>query len=328
LKFYNNIVSGAHRPIHLDYLGFNIANPGRSYIYNNLSQPKRRLGGQKAPYGILFAKSRNADVYDNQIITDYGRGFMLDGYGQGVPRGTDYMYVYNNRVDVQYSIEVTGSQNYPENNVYGVRDRYSSGNNTFQNNTIMVTNDAGTSGNKKASCFEIASDAFDTLMVNLVVADNIAIARDGTAATNPMCFTFGNCNELSITDNQYITEGGVRTAGNNGSATLVFTGNTVFSPTRITPPAVPTGLKVIKFLTGNYLLRWDDNSEADVLEYYVYKDGSKISGLSTRGGTFYIDRDVSGTHTYAISAVNLSGDESSTTSTVSTSTAQDGWWEQ
>ena len=327
LSFHDNIVSGAHRPMHLDYLGFGITSPGKSYIYNNLAQPKRRLGGQKAPYGILFAKSRNVDVYDNQIITDYGRGFMLDGYGQGVPRGTDYIYVYDNRVDVQYSIECVATENYPENNVYGIRDRYSSGNNTFENNIVMVTNDAGTGGNRKATCFAIASDAFDTLMVNLVVTDNIAIARAGTAADNPQCFGFGNCKEISITDNEYQTDGLVRTAGNNGCETLVFTGNTVFGPTRNNPPATPTGLRLVKFLNGNYLLRWDDNSEPDVLEYYVYKDGSKISGLSTRGGTFYIDRDVSGTHTYAISAVNLSGDESSTTSTVSTSNAQDGWWE-
>ena len=79
---------------------------------------------------------------------------------------------------------------------------------------------------------------------------------------------------------------------------------------------------VVAFAT--YLLEWGSNSEADVFEYIVYRDGEKLP-MSPRGGTFYVDVDVGGTHAYSISALTLSGNEGPRCSEVSTASAQNGW---
>ncbi len=77
---------------------------------------------------------------------------------------------------------------------------------------------------------------------------------------------------------------------------------------------------------SSYLLRWTKNTELDVFEYNVYKDGQKMS-ITSRGGLFYVDEDVSGSHTYSISALTISGTESARSSSVSTNDAANGWWE-
>jgi len=76
------------------------------------------------------------------------------------------------------------------------------------------------------------------------------------------------------------------------------------------------------------LLRWDDritvHAEAQTDEYEVYRDGEAID-LTARGGTFYVDVDVGGTHTYSISALTLSGKEGAKCPEVSTTSAGNGW---
>ena len=96
------------------------------------------------------------------------------------------------------------------------------------------------------------------------------------------------------------------------------------SPTPTPTPAAPTGLRLTKFF-DDYVLQWDDNTEADVLEYYVYKNGARIP-ISSRGGTFYVDRNVAGTHTYSVSALTLTGTEGPRCTAVSTTTAGNAWW--
>jgi len=98
----------------------------------------------------------------------------------------------------------------------------------------------------------------------------------------------------------------------------------VLSFTPITSVA-PTGLSIRRFL-DSYLLKWSPNSEGDVYEYHVYRDGAKIPGLSSRGGTFYVDADIGGTHTYSIRALTLSGNEGPRCPEVSTTSAKIGWW--
>ncbi len=322
VSIHDNILVGGHRGMQCAYLGYALANPGQSSIYNNLIQQTRSLEGSKAPYGILLARSRNVHVYNNQIITDHGRGIMLDGWDQGVPQGTDYCQVYDNRIDVQYTNMSTGGS-YPEDRVYGIRDRYSSGNNAFENNILMVTNEVPSSLETRVNyAFYIGSDALDGLMENIVVQDNTIFVRDGASGVSMSAFYFGHAESVSVINNQYQTAGSFSTV-NGYVVDLVLSGNTVFTPPASTP-AAPNGLRLTKFL-NDYLLQWDDNSEADVYEYRVYRDGTPLP-ISTRGGTFYVDRNVTGTHDYSVTAVTLTGSQSLQCAPVSSTTAANAWW--
>ena len=82
-------------------------------------------------------------------------------------------------------------------------------------------------------------------------------------------------------------------------------------------------MNITKFF-DSYLLKWTDNGESQVYQYCVYRDGEKLD-IFPRAGTFYVDVDIGGTHTYQVSALNLAGDESVPCSAVSTDSAALGW---
>ena len=319
IEIYDNILVQGHRGLNLNYVGRYTENPTRSYIHNNLIQPVR-TPGTKWPVGIGLAQNRNVHVYDNQVISDDARGLVLDGLGY-VTRGTDYVTVYNNRIDVEYIIPAGGGA-YPENNVFGLYDRYASGDNTFENNIVIVNNavDGAT------AAVRIGSDFTDPLMKGIVVKDNILVARKGSV------FLWGVVDEVNVINNKYL--GDVFSANNwdanqygmNIGDEILVSGNTELTLESYTP-ATPTGLYITKFL-NSYLLRWDDNldkGESQTYEYIVYRDGQKLP-ISPRGGTFYVDVDVGGTHTYSISALTLSGNEGPRCPEVSTNSAKIGWW--
>ncbi len=314
VNIYNNILYGGHRGVGAITMGLSAASPDQTNIYNNLIQ-QTRAEGSKAPYGIYVPKGQNVHVYNNQIISDNGRGIIIDGWGQGVSKGANNNLVEDNRIDVQYS-ESASSGAYVENNVYGIRDRYSSGDNTFQNNTVMVTNEV----NGDLYGFYIGSDATDHLMKNLNVKNNTIIARKGTNSRTPYVFAFSYADQVSVTDNKYLTDGQLEFSGNVTDLTM---SNNVPLNIPQSSPAAPTGLTLTKFLNC-YVLQWTNNSEPDVFEYIVYRDGQKMN-MSPRGGTFFIDGDVSGSHSYSLSALTLSGTEGPRSSSISTSEAADGW---
>jgi hypothetical protein len=316
LKIHDSVLIAGHRGMYVNSVNANgSANP--SLIYNNKIQQSRRKGS-KAPYGILAGgKSHNIDIYDNQIISDDGRGINMDGWGMGVPSGASGNKIYRNRIDVQYSSQAT-TGGYVENNVYGIRDRYSSGDNLFEDNTIIVSSDIA--GNIYG--FYIGSDGPDSLMKNIEARNNNIIARRGYSSNNPYAFRFDYADSVSITGNRYATEGGFST-GTNLVTSLTNSNNTVLAP-GATTPAAPAGLKIIKFM-DSYLIEWNANSEADVYEYVVYRDGVKLP-ISPRGGTFYVDVGIGDTHNYSVSARTLAGVEGTQSASVSTSTAKNGWW--
>jgi hypothetical protein len=158
-------------------------------------------------------------------------------------------------------------------------------------------------------------------MTGLVASNNTVIARNGGVSGNrPIAFAFSSTTEAKVLNNKY--QAPTFLSGAGSVASLTNTGNTVFAPPATTP-AVPTGLKIQKML-DSWLLSWNDNGQADVLEYVVYRDGVRLP-ISTRGGTFYVDQGVGGTHTYAVSAVNLAGAESAKSAAVSTANASIAW---
>jgi hypothetical protein len=104
-------------------------------------------------------------------------------------------------------------------------------------------------------------------------------------------------------------------------ANLTFTNNTPLTIPPSSALAAPTGFALAHCL-NSYVLTWNANPEADVLEYVVYRDGAKLP-ISPRGGTFYVDVDaaLSGPHSYAVSALALSGLEGPRSAAISTASA-------
>jgi len=120
-------------------------------------------------------------------------------------------------------------------------------------------------------------------------------------------------------NDDYYNNGGIDKLNESGNTPIVLNSYT---------PAAPTGLSIVRFF-NSYLLRWDDNlkkGETQTYEYIVYRDGQKLD-ISPRGGTFYVDIDVDGMHTYSVSAINLSKIEGPKSESVSTSNAKNGWWD-
>ncbi|MHA1231752.1 MAG: hypothetical protein ACTSPQ_13980 [Candidatus Helarchaeota archaeon] len=322
MKIYDNILVKGHRGINLNFFGIYVDSPQKTYVYNNLIQHER-TPGTKAPYGIALAKCRNVDVFNNQIISDNGRGIILDGLGQGVPRGTDYINVYNNRVDVQYSVMANSGQ-YVENNIYALRDRFSSGDNVIKDNIFMVENEV----EGYLHAISIGSGATDPLMKNIKVFNNTIIARDqnNKAWGGPYIFYLQYVNDMEIVDNQYFTDGKFSNEGEYEFHVdhLIKSGNEKINPSNGVP-SPPTGLTITKFL-NSYLIQWEPNPEANVFEYIVYKDGQKLP-ISPRGGNFYVDVEVDGIHSYSISALTLNNIEGPKSNEISTNNAKNGWWD-
>lgn len=315
VEVHDNILVGGHRGMQLIYIGADNAN--RSDVYKNRIQQKRRPGS-KAPYGILLAgRSHNVHIYDNQIISDDGRGINLDGWGQGVEVGASGNFIYGNRIDVQYSSSATEGE-YVENNVYGIRDRYSSGDNTFEDNTVMVASDV----RGDVFGFFIGSDEADPLMRNIIVRNNTVIARRGKVKANePYAFQFSSADSVAVMDNKYVADG--FSVGDEAVGRLTLSGNTVLPRESGSPPA-PEGVTVTRFL-DSYLVEWSDVATKGVYEYVIYRDGKRLP-ISPRGGTFYVDVGAAEARTYAVSAMTLDGREGPRSTEVSTEAAADGWW--
>lgn len=316
VQIHDNILVAGHRGMQLAYVGTLTAS--RSNVYRNRIQQKRSVGS-KAPYGILLAKSHNVYVAANQIISDDGRGIILDGWEQGTSEGATRNSVIGNWIDVQYS-SVASSGAYVENNVFGIRDRYSSGDNVFGWNNIIVSNDVA----GQIFGLYIGSDAVDPRMVRIYARSNTVIGRRGIIASNrPYAFMFDFAQSIVATDNRY--RGTTSVSGGWRVKSLSWVRNAFMTPTP-TAPTAPQGVTLRRFL-DSYMLAWGRNPEADVYEYRVYRDGVALP-ISTRGGFFYVDvgADDGLAHTYSVAAITLNGLESPQSATISTADAQNAWW--
>jgi len=321
---HDNILVNCHIGISMEESSIG---PGKN-IYNNLIQHKRRPG-IKQPMGIhLSALVANYEVYDNQIITDYGRGIYVSGYGDG-EQGPRDITIRDNRVDVDLLEAATaGSGNYPENNAFGLYDRYGAGRITYTNNIILADNHVDY---QKVGVF-VGSDSRDSLMVDLIYEDNTIISK-GEA------FEYAAVEDVQVRNNEYMAptfslcgwdceHSGV-SIGNE----IIESGNSQITPQSYTP-AAPTGLRITRFL-DSYLLQWNDNNEAQTYEYILYRDGALIPAnpedtvdhITPRGGTFFIDVDAAGSHTYTVAGLNLNSQEGPQSASVSSVDAANGWWD-
>ena len=323
-RVHDNVIVGGHRGIDCTLVGNKSLSNPRSYIYNNYIQ-NARTGGVKQPMGISVTESNNFDVYGNQVISDDSRGISICNWGNG-SAGITGTVVYNNRVDVGYTLPAQGGQ-YPENHVNAVRSRYGAYGIVYRDNIFIVDN-AVAGG--QTECLNMGSDTPDNQANNQVI-NNVLINHDRSNTWSGGIAM--DCDKwLLISGNQYYglpqLHGiwyGEWAYTHDGGANYppTVTGNTNIAPTSYVP-GVPTGLSLRKFF-NSYLLTWNLLNESQTYEYYVYRDGSKIPGISSRGGSFYIDPDATGTHTYQVSAVNLNGQEGAPCAAVSTNAATDGW---
>lgn len=324
MQIYDNILEGCHQGISLGYLGLNSTDTPdkitRSYVYNNLIQHER-TPGTKAPYCIALGKCWKVDIYGNTCISDNGRGIILDGLGFGVPTGTEYCNVYENRIDANYQTPAKGGE-YPENHVIGIRDRYSSGNNANYDNIILVDNGVS----DEVECVMVGSDAPDAKMVNLSYTGNTCINQHGGRAA--WVYAVFDGATTTVSNNSYIADTfwlGDWDYYDGGGEAPAMSNNKKITPTSYTP-GTPSGLSLRKFF-DSYVLQWNLNTgESQTLEYKVYRDGSPLD-ISTRGGGFYVDVGVSGVHRYSVSAINLAGIEGQVSPSISTDYAGNGWWD-
>jgi hypothetical protein len=312
VEIFDNVLVGCHRGMQL--IGLGAQNANKSEIYRNRIQHLRR-SGSKAPYGILLAgRSHNVHIRDNEIVSDDGRGINIDGWGQGVDEGASGNVIANNRIDVQYSSVATSGE-YVENNVYGIRNRYSSGDNLFEGNTIIVTSEVP----GDVFGFYIGSDEPDPLMRNIEVRDNTIIARKGRG-NRPVAVQLSASESIAITGNRYLAPTFID--GKSDVRSLQADGNSPIADAAGEVAAV-TGLGLRRFGDA-YLLEWQAAPEAGPREFVVYRDGRRLP-VSLRGGTFYVDVGVDGQHEYAVSAVDHDGREGPRSAPVSTAEASVGW---
>ena len=85
-----------------------------------------------------------------------------------------------------------------------------------------------------------------------------------------------------------------------------------------TPPAIPTGLAATAG-TGSVTLTWSPNAESDLAGYRVYRNGAASPLNSTLlTGASYADSALTNgiTYSYAVTAVDTSGNESARSATV------------
>lgn len=325
IHIYNNTIAGGHRGIQLENGGDDI------YLYNNLIQNRRSLG-RKSPQGIYFGGGgTNHHVYNNQLVTDYGRGMKLSG---------ETRFVYDNIIDVQYSRRATegiGSQPYVENRCYGVWSRQG-GATTVYNNRIFVDNLVMNDTGSEDIGIAIMGEPNWTVYNNTIFVTHNDSGRSSTGIE--MGSAYGvNCDDVSITGNN-ITAASLACDLEDGD-NLELTGNRLIRPVDYqagwtatsfsningttepndiiydsnSSPAItnPTWVEVETHdLNGTSIneIRWDLAGD-EVFGYRIYRDGIKLENddcLSTRAGTFFVDTD-GGEHCYGVASVDFYGNE-------------------
>ena len=125
------------------------------------------------------------------------------------------------------------------------------------------------------------------------------------------------------------SEGKVVAAGrsfrNNFDLTLArYTNEVAPTPTDTTPPAAPTGLTATFNTTTSAIdLSWTAATDnVAVTGYRVFRDGGPVP-ITTVNGTTFSDAAQSGTHSYAVTAIDAAGNESSL-SNIASATAVGG----
>jgi hypothetical protein len=332
VSIYQNILIEAHYPLAFKFWGYSGYPTITSTIYQNQIS-SNRINNAKGPYCVSFNRSSNFNMYHNRITSLNGRGVICDGFGQTAV----YPWATNNNVhhnaigcNFQTSTKI-GTGTYETRNVYGVRDRYHSGYNNFDNNSIIVTNQVAVGLN--ADLF-IGSDAADPDMTGITANNNKLVTILGATSNDYSNFRWDAITDVTYNDNEYLTNGAFEDFGDNWIPSpdgRTGSGNIAYAPSNVGPVA-PSNLTLRRFF-DTYILEWDESAEEAVWAYKVYKNGVAVDldVLSARSQNvdtpkpFWYDIGETGTATYTVSAVTVYGVEGAQSSSIATTSAATGW---
>ena len=305
-----------------------------AHVHHNYIQHKRTRGA-KAPQGI-YIRASGCEIDHNEIVSIDGRGIMPVGRNN---------HWHDNIVDVRYTSKAEGGF-YPENRCYGYWSRGDSSGSRIINNLFVVNNEVV--GDRTSNTIGILLFREGALLRNCTITGNRLLIRHNDKSRPSRGLWVGNVEDSVLIKDNYIwadTAGllidsrarGARIEGNTfvrannkwemktgaGAANCVFKGNKIIPPPDDKePPAAPTGLRIIRRFNG-YELHWKPNAEDDVLGYYVHRDGKRVEDRM-KCGRFYVDlsADPKGKFEYAVSAVDLAGNEGPKCPPVSTAPAK------
>ena len=306
--------------------------------HNYISHKRTRQ--QKTPQGIV-TRANGMEIDHNEICTIDGRGLKPGGVNN---------HCHHNVVDVRYTRKAEGGF-YPENRCYGywIRGEGAAGNRITDNLFVVNNEIIGDDTSSSIGILLCTSPGADTPpLPRVTVTGNRLIVRHNDKSRPALGFMLHNTGGEVIIRNNWIWSGtagvridsrakGSRIEGNTfvrtgekwqlkggeGVAKCTFKDNKMVPPPNDKlPPAVPTGLSIIRRFNG-FELHWKPNPEDDVLGYYVYRDGKRVEDR-LKCARFYVDlaADPKGAFSYTISAVDLAGNEGKRCESVSTETAK------
>ena len=335
---HHNTILGGHQGI---LVGGRRAKENVHVHHNYITH--KRTPGQKVPEAI-YIRASGCEIDHNEVVTVDGRGLEPTG------ENNDW---HHNVVDIRYVMKARGGF-YPENRCYGYWARNPNGNRITEN-LFVVNNEV--IGDDTSGCIGVlltTDPGRAEPLKNCTVTGNRFIIhhKDKTRPSWGLSLNHVG-DEVVVKDNWIWADTGAVEVDDRAKG-AVIEGNTfvkandkwqdkaaawenkgdglkncTFKDNKIVPPpqdkvapAAPTGLAVTRRFNA-YELHWDANKEPDVLGYYVYRDGKRVEDRM-KCGRFYVDTsmDPKNACVYAISAVDLSGNEGPKGAAVSTATAK------
>jgi len=331
-EVYNNTIVGGHYCIGVQAN----ARPRQdtaARIHHNRLMP-RRTPGVKSPHAVFIYTAEKNEIYENLIDA-------IDARGINVQMGSKDNHVHHNLVAARYTRDARGAGGYDENRCYGYWERSGgkSGNRVTHN--IFIVNNA-TTGDATSSTIGLIVGTGVNYPEPLLTGEysgNVVLCRhddrtrpvtgielkrcgDGVvvsgnrivARTVGICVE-GNSSGVKVSNNTVLrpadSDDAWKALGGDDLARCPMTGNRELRLVKDKDaPAPPAGLEVIE-RPGAVELRWKRSTEDDLAGYRVWRDGKPVD-VPLRGAPFWVDLDVKAgqAYRYAVTAVDLSGNES------------------
>lgn len=154
-------------------------------------------------------------------------------------------------------------------------------------------------------------------------ADDVGVTgyqvfRDGGATVigTTTGTTFGDTGLAAGSTHSY-TVAAFDAAGNRSTLSNTASATTLSPPPDVTPPTVPAGLTATPTTASNAVnLSWSASTDnVGVTGYRVFRDGG-ATPIATVTGTTFSESGQSGTHSYAVAAIDAAGNQSGLSNTV------------
>ncbi len=338
-EVYSNTIIGGHRSIDLR-ANARARHDTRAKIHHNRLAP-RRTHGVKAPHAILIYTAHQNEIYENLIDA-------IDARGINVQMGSKDNHVHHNLVAARYSTAADARKGgYIENRCYGYWERSGGRSGNKVTNNIFIVNNA-TKGDATSNTIGLIVGTgvnYPEPLLTAEITNNVVLCWHDDPKRSVTGIMLKHCGSgVKVSGNRILARSvGINVWAKSGGVKIA--NNAVLRPTnadagwkalggedlRKCPsvgnrslrlrrdrkrPATPTGLKAIE-RPGAVELRWKRNTESDLLGYRVYRNGKPLK-MPLRGAPFWVDLSVKPgvANTYAISAVDLSGNESRSCSPV------------